>query len=459
MKIEDMELIADAQYIASFIKFANRSTESVSMAQLFYAFGQGEYMSAVHTYDEWRALGRQVKRGEKGLPIYNPNSGTRRGLTYIFEQAQTYGIPYKDTPITEEKFELLFNQIKEIGVLLDTDIQSIENKVRRKLKLKEKDNEQARRSDEIVVSEETKPDIRLNDRTTDRNGRIPSERGSTPVRNVRTIENGTPSESQEIRLTSGGIPASEQLREVPEIERVVDFGGRTDSDRRESDSISRQEDGRISSTEHGELYRGSQSLGGVQSGNGGTYLRGDNQAVCYRLSESDFPARGPKERYADNVLALRTLKKIQSENRPATEEEQRVLVRYVGWGGLAEAFDEHNASWAKEYKELKELLTTEEYESASGSVLNAHFTPKAVIDGIYAGLTRLGVKNARVLEPSCGTGHFIGSAPEDLGLTFDAVELDKTTSDIAKLLYPTAKIQTSGFEDVKIENGTYDVVI
>ena len=179
----------------------------------------------------------------------------------------------------------------------------------------------------------------------------------------------------------------------------------------------------------------------------------------YRMTDADFEVRPPKVRVRDNIAAIRTVQKIVSEKRPATSDEQEILAKYVGWGGLAEVFDEGKAGWAQERGELKDLLPKHEYQGAKESTLNAHFTPKAVIDGIYAGLERLGVRDAQVLEPSCGTGNFIGCAPEEMKLRFDGVELDGLTAQIGKVLYPESKIKNSGFEDVAVKKDGYDVVV
>ncbi|MEG9430601.1 MAG: DUF87 domain-containing protein [Christensenellaceae bacterium] len=179
----------------------------------------------------------------------------------------------------------------------------------------------------------------------------------------------------------------------------------------------------------------------------------------YVLTDDDFIHRTPKERFKDNVTAIKIVKELQLESRKATPDEQTKLAKYVGWGGLQDAFDENNSSWHSEYTELKTLLSDSEYKSAQETVLNAHFTPKEIIDGIYSGLRRLGVKQGKALEPSCGTGNFIGGVPEDVALKFDGVELDELTASIAKALYPNENIKQCGFEELKEKDGTYDVVI
>ena len=139
-----------------------------------------------------------------------------------------------------------------------------------------------------------------------------------------------------------------------------------------------------------------------------------------------------------------------------------MLAKYVGWGGLAQAFDEHNVAWQNEYKELKDVLSVEEYAAAKGSVLNAHYTSKTVIDGIYKALTRFGVKgNNRILEPATGTGNFFGFMPKEIadGAKLYGVELDKITGKIATKLYPQAKIQIKGFEETAFADNSFDLMV
>ena len=139
-----------------------------------------------------------------------------------------------------------------------------------------------------------------------------------------------------------------------------------------------------------------------------------------------------------------------------------MLAKYVGWGGLAQAFDEHNTAWQNEYKELKDVLSVEEYAAAKGSVLNAHYTSKTVIDGIYKALTRFGVKgNNRILEPAMGTGNFFGFMPQEIanGAKLYGVELDRVTGKIATKLYPQAKIQIKGFEETAFQDNSFDLMV
>lgn len=172
--------------------------------------------------------------------------------------------------------------------------------------------------------------------------------------------------------------------------------------------------------------------------------------------------KGEKARYKANVAAIKTLRKIMAENRYATAEEQEILSKYVGWGGLANVFDDKKSDWAKEYKELKGLLSDKEYSSAKGSTLNAHYTEVGVIRGIYKGLAGLGFKGGRLLEPSAGVGHFAGAMPQDMlpGVkSWTMVELDSITGNIAKYLYPNADVRVQGFETAKIPDNYMDMAI
>lgn len=171
---------------------------------------------------------------------------------------------------------------------------------------------------------------------------------------------------------------------------------------------------------------------------------------------------GAKQRFKNNIEAIKLVNRLINSQKEATDDEKKVLAKYVGWGGLAQAFDEHNVAWQNEYKELKDVLNDEEYAAAKGSVLNAHYTSKTVIDGIYKALTRFGVKgNNRILEPAMGTGNFFGFMPQEIasGAKLYGVELDRVTGKIATKLYPQAKIQIKGFEETAFQDNSFDLMV
>ncbi|MGN0711378.1 MAG: N-6 DNA methylase, partial [Anaerovoracaceae bacterium] len=183
--------------------------------------------------------------------------------------------------------------------------------------------------------------------------------------------------------------------------------------------------------------------------------------INYRLREvSELPEGGPKTRFAWNIEAIRTLKQIEKEQRLATADEQSILARYVGWGGLANAFDSHNQSWVNEYDELKELLTEDEYASARESTLTAFYTPPEVISGIYTVLNNLGFNKGNILEPACGTGNFLGMLPETMeGSNLYGIELDSLSGRIAKQLYQNSNIAIEGFEKTSLPDQFFDVAV
>jgi len=167
----------------------------------------------------------------------------------------------------------------------------------------------------------------------------------------------------------------------------------------------------------------------------------------FRITDEELGAGGPKQKFARNIKAIKTLFTLEQEHRGATAEEQQVLSQYVGWGGLADAFDPDKNSWAKEYAELKGLLSEEEYKAARGSVLNAHYTSPTVIRAIYDAVERMGFRTGNILEPSMGVGNFFGMLPESMADSrLYGVELDSITGRIAQKLYPEANIKVAGFE-------------
>ncbi len=181
----------------------------------------------------------------------------------------------------------------------------------------------------------------------------------------------------------------------------------------------------------------------------------------FTITDPNLGTGGLKTKCAANIAAIKTLKQIEAENRNATPEEQEILSKYVGWGGMAqEVFKGNNEKWAKEHMELKELLTDEEYAAAKGSTLNAHYTTPTVINAIYKALDNMGIKKGKILEPAMGIGNFFGCMPEKMkDSELYGVELDSITGRIAKQLYPNADIQIKGFEKTDYPDGFFDVAI
>ena len=182
--------------------------------------------------------------------------------------------------------------------------------------------------------------------------------------------------------------------------------------------------------------------------------------VNFHITDDQLGYGTAKEKFRANVMAIRVLKKCESENRYASPEEQEILSNYVGWGGLPDAFDESKASWSDEYQELKDLLTKDEYAAARESTLNAHYTQPVIIESMYRVLQNLGFEKGNILEPSMGVGNFFGMLPDKLQQSrLYGVELDSISGRIAKLLYPNADIQIKGFEKTDYPNDFFDVAI
>ena len=179
----------------------------------------------------------------------------------------------------------------------------------------------------------------------------------------------------------------------------------------------------------------------------------------FHITDEHLGEGGPKQKFARNIEAIRTLQAIEAEGRSATPEEQTVLSQYVGWGGLADAFDPDKDSWAREYTQLKELLSPEEYAAARASTLNAHYTSPTVIRAIYDAVEQMGFRTGNILEPSCGVGNFFGMLPESMqGSRLYGVELDSITGRIARQLYPEANITVAGFETTS-QRDFYDLAV
>ena len=180
----------------------------------------------------------------------------------------------------------------------------------------------------------------------------------------------------------------------------------------------------------------------------------------FNLRENEVETVGKKERFRRNIMAIQLLKKCQEENRFATPEEQIVLSKYVGWGGLSEAFDENNSAWATEYLELSSVLTPEEYASARESTLTAFYTPPEVITTIYKAMEQMGFKEGNLLEPSCGIGNFIGMLPDSMqDSKIYGVELDTISAGIAQQLYQKTTIAAQGFEETNLPDSFFDGVV
>ena len=180
----------------------------------------------------------------------------------------------------------------------------------------------------------------------------------------------------------------------------------------------------------------------------------------YVIKDNNLGLGTPKEKIANNILAIKTLKLIENENRLATNDEQEILSKFVGWGGLPDVFDENKTNYREEFNELKNLLTKEEYNSARASTLTAFYTPSIVIKSIYQAIKNMGFEKGNILEPSCGVGNFLGLLPNELGQSkLYGVELDSISARIAEQLYQKANIQVTGYENSNLQDSFFDVAV
>lgn len=184
------------------------------------------------------------------------------------------------------------------------------------------------------------------------------------------------------------------------------------------------------------------------------------EKINFNINDNQLGEGTQKEKVRRNIEAIKLLHKLEDENRLANKEEQEVLSKYVGWGGLPDVFDENKDNWSKEYNELKEILTDEEYKSARASTLTAFYTPPVVINAIYDTLKNMGVEQANILEPSCGTGNFLGMLPQEMQSSkLYGIELDSISGKIAKQLYPKANIKVQGYEKADLPDSFFDIAI
>lgn len=184
------------------------------------------------------------------------------------------------------------------------------------------------------------------------------------------------------------------------------------------------------------------------------------EKINFNINDNQLGEGTQKEKVRRNIEAIKLLHKLEDENRLANKEEQEILSKYVGWGGLPDVFDENKDNWSKEYNELKEILTDDEYKSARASTLTAFYTPPIVINAIYNALKNMGVEQANILEPSCGTGNFLGMLPQEMQSSkLYGIELDSISGKIAKQLYPKANIKVQGYEKADLPDSFFDIAI
>ena len=479
-------VLENAIYLANFFKFRVNNPE-FDFAQSMQIFSSNPRVTICKTFDEWNALQRRIIRSSKALSYINADNPTRKN--YVFDISQTYGVDYppKVYPARETLVDDLnkLNYVKNNNLTnqYDSLIKTIDqfNMENGNIKPIELENKYLERFIAIYINATFSnsldiPKVELDEIELDRKIELCQEAEeiakeiSTYIFEERNFENEHKQQEQlaEIRQIRTNSPKSSKTISTNQISLFDD--DRNYIDILVENTMRMQQDEEIANgTSIQELETSNELLGEIDTRtNDIPDDRRNNTArdnlpnlVNYKLTESDFEfLGGAKTKYKNNVKAIKLIKQLDEEERQPTPEEQSILAKYVGWGGIPQVFDKDNASWEKEYAELKELLNESEYSLARSSTLTAHFTSKTIIDKIYSGLEQMGFKEGTILEPATGTGNFIGLAPD----SFDkkkiyGVEIDELTGKIAQHLYPESNIQIKGFEDTNFKDNQFDSVI
>ncbi len=498
-------VLENTRYLAKFYTFRVNNPE-FNFAQSMQIFSSNPRVTICKTFDEWNALKRRIIRHSKALSYIDENNPAKRN--YVFDISQTYGVDYppkiyparnalvKDLNklnLRQEKY--VYNNytdlISTIHTFLEENSYNKENtldskyleryvaiflnatfsdslSIPAKVDLEEIDLD--KKIELCAEAEDIAKEITnyiLNEKEFEYDTKhFEEEKQSyTSQSYTEVVQQENTTTVRQIRHTSTKPSKSVSPDQISIFD---DYGGfvslfdfNTEGVQQVENDIDRTSTPEIATNI--ELFREVENRTDDIRDDGRNSVERDNLSnlVNYRLTDADFiRTGGAKTKYKDNLKAIKLVKQLDEEERTPTLEEQSVLAKYVGWGGIPQVFDKDNASWQKEYEELKETLSPSEYDLARGSVLTAHFTSKTIIDSIYRGLEQMGFNNGTILEPAAGTGNFIGLAPE----TFDqskisAVEIDELTGKIAKYLYPNSNIQITGFENTNFKDNQFDSVV
>ena len=502
-------IFGDSQSLNGFYGFLSNNGERLSFAQCAEIYSTNPEATLCMTYDEWHTeTERRIKRGSKGIPVFDEARPSRK--VYLFDIGQTYGNKsYRTTPamtdgqlldaiksqclwsneISGSYRDRLYAAVSDYcdnvfgGLDDDEDNENILTATKEGVFtcLIHKFNKPA----EYILSEgytelniEKRIDVaanvtRLSNRLFNaianyrrfldaKHTQKPSKQETEAATEIKSEQQSFFSDLQ-IRETETDLFKRQKTGNIlrPSFNGQVNSALNTNGNAIETtqrDADERTSQVKPNSTDYG-LFRESSEIKSDR-GTSGRASALSSDLHDYRLTEDNFSNYGgAKTRYKNNIAAIKLIRELETTNEPPTNEQKAILAKYIGWGGLAQAFDEQNNDWVKEYAELKDLLTIEEYKSAKGSTLSAHYTPKTVIDAIYSALGQMGFKDGRLLEPAMGTGHFLGLMPETFKSQRYGVEIDPMTGKIAKHLYPNADIQVKGFEDTDFPNNYFDGVV
>ena len=489
-------VVGNAIYLAKFYKFRINNPD-FNFAQAMEIYSSHPEATICRSFDYWNQNGRRIKPKSKSIRYTNANNPNK--LEWCFDIEQTYGVDYPPKVYPARKtlvqdlnklnyikqkylvnhYDYLISTIKQfnmengysneneleekylqrfIAIYLNaTFLDSIsipesagldELDLDRKIELCEEAENIAQEIAKYIIEERNFDYEYEQQETKDVDH---DEQVNTTTRQIwaNSTKSSKKSSTSQISLfdtvgnTDGiSIESAERVQQIEEVADEQITQGIETNKRLYEETTPRTDDIR---------YDGRNSVAG------------DNLSTVnnYQLSDTDFiRVGGAKTKYKDNVAAIKLVKKLDEENRQPTEDEQKILAKYIGWGGIPQVFDSENESWQKEYAELKEVLTQSEYDLAKSSVLTAHFTSKTIIDGMYKGLEKMGFTNGSILEPAAGTGNFIGLIPNSFDKTkIYGVEIDDLTGRIAKYLYPQSHIEIKGFEETNFKNNQFDGVI
>ena len=495
-------VVGNAIYLAKFYKFRINNPD-FNFAQAMEIYSSHPDATICRSFDYWNQNGRRIKPQSKSIRYTNANNPSK--MEWCFDITQTYGVDYppkvysarktlvqdinklnyfkskylvnhySDLLTTINQFNLENGYAKEnevenkylqrfIAIYLNsTFLNSLsipestgleELDLDKKIELCEEAENIAQEIAKYIIEERTfdyEYEQQTENKETITESVVSEQKDDTTIRQIwaNSTKSSKNKSNSQISLfdtigNTDGIStvSAERVQQIEEIS---------------NEQVAQQLE------TNRELYGETTSRTDDIRLDGRNSVAGDNLSNVknYELTEDDFiRVGGAKTKYKDNVAAIRLVKKLDEENRQPTEEEQKILAKYIGWGGIPQVFDSENESWQKEYAELKEVLTQSEYDLAKSSVLTAHFTSKTIIDGMYKGLEKMGFTSGSLLEPAAGTGNFIGLVPKSFDKTkISGVEIDDLTGRIAKYLYPQSNIQIKGFEDTNFKNNQFDGVI
>ena len=473
-------------YLANFFKFRVNNPE-FNFAQSMQIFSTNPRATICKTFDEWNELKRRIIRNSKAISYINADNPSKKN--YVFDISQTYGVDYPPkvyparNTLVADLNNLNYIKKSNLNNQYESLIKTIDqfNMENGNIKPIELENKYLERFIAIYINATFSnsldiPKVELEEIELDRKIELCQEAEeiakeiSTYIFEERNFENEHKQQEQiaevrQIRASSTKTSkriSTNQISLFDDDRNYIDFLVENTMRVQQNEEV-------VNGTSTQGLETSNELLGEIATRTNDipndrrNSIARDNlpNLVNYKLTDNDFEfLGGAKTKYKNNVKAIRLIKQLDVEERTPTPEEQSILAKYVGWGGIPQVFDKDNASWEKEYAELKELLSESEYNLAKSSVLTAHFTSKTIIDKIYKGLEQMGFKEGSILEPATGTGNFIGLAPE----SFDkkkiyGVEIDELTGKIAQYLYPESNIQITGFENTKFKDNQFDSVI